>query len=46
VGDKVEQWDLKQAWIKSANFGTLAFDSNDPVDITVSLRYDYAILQF
>tara|TARA_Y100000310_G_scaffold330285_1_gene401673 strand:- start:2405 stop:2899 length:495 start_codon:yes stop_codon:yes gene_type:complete len=46
VGDKVEQWDLKQAWIKSANFGTLAFDSNEPVDITVSLRYDYAILQF
>jgi hypothetical protein len=24
----------------------LAFDSNDPAEITVTLRYDYAILQF
>jgi hypothetical protein len=46
VGDVVEEWTLKGAWIKSANFGELAFDSNDPVDVTVTLRYDYAILQF
>ena len=46
VGDKVEEWTLKGAWIKTANFGDLDFTSNDPVDITVTLRYDYAILQF
>ena len=28
------------------DFGDLAFDSNDPVEITATLRYDYAILQF
>ena len=46
VGDIVEEWKLKGAWIKTANFGDLAFESNEPNDITLSLRYDYAILQF
>ena len=46
VGDIVEEWKLKGCWIKSANFGELSFESNDPAEITLSLRYDYAILQF
>jgi hypothetical protein len=46
VGDKVEEWTLKGTWIKTANFGDLDFTSNDPVDISLTLRYDYAILQF
>ena len=46
VGDIVEEWTLKGTWITSANFGALSFDTNDPTDITVTLRYDYAILQF
>tara|TARA_B100000131_G_scaffold229639_1_gene221403 strand:- start:341 stop:829 length:489 start_codon:yes stop_codon:yes gene_type:complete len=46
VGDIVEEWKLKGAWIKTATFGDLAFESNDPAEITVNLRYDYAILQF
>ena len=46
VGDKVEEWTLKGAMIEAANFGDLDFDSNDPTEITLTLRYDYAILQF
>ena len=46
VGDKIEEWTLKGAYIQSANFGDLAFDSSDPVEISCTLRYDYAILQF
>ena len=46
VGDVVEQWTLKGAWIQSANFNDLDFASSDPVDISVTLRYDYAILEF
>ena len=46
VGAVVEEWELKGAYIQSANFGDLAFDSNDPVEITMTLRYDYAILKF
>ena len=46
VGDIVEEWTLKGTWITTANFGALSFDASDPTDITVTLRYDYAILQF
>ena len=46
VGDKVEQWTLKGAFITSANFGDLDWSSNDPVAIELTLAYDYAILEF
>ena len=46
VGDIVEEWKLKGAWIQDATFGDLDFSSSDPVDVTLTLRYDYAILQF
>tara|TARA_B100000287_G_scaffold222337_1_gene209727 strand:- start:321 stop:809 length:489 start_codon:yes stop_codon:yes gene_type:complete len=46
VGDVVEEWKLKGAWCQDVQFGDLDFASSDPVDITMTLRYDYAILQF
>jgi len=46
VGDKIEQWKLKGAFILSANFGDVAFDSNEPATIELTLAYDYAILEF
>ena len=46
VGDKVEEWTLKGAFIQTANFNDLDWASNDPAEVTLTLRYDYAILQF
>jgi hypothetical protein len=47
VGDKVEEWTLKGTWITNAQFGDLDWaNATDPVDVTLTLRYDYAILQF
>jgi hypothetical protein len=46
VGDKIEQWKLKGAFIESAEFGDLSFDSNDVAEIALTLQYDYAILEF
>ena len=46
VGDIVEEWKLKGAWIQDATFGDLDMSSSDPVEISLTLRYDYAILQF
>ena len=47
VGDKVEEWTLKGAQIQSANFNDLDFaNGTDVADISLTLRYDYAILQF
>ena len=46
VGDKVAEWTLKGAFITSAAFNDLDWSVSDPAEITLSLRYDYAILQF
>jgi hypothetical protein len=46
VGDKVEQWKLKGAFLTTVNFGDTSFDSNDPATIELGLAYDYAILEF
>jgi hypothetical protein len=46
VGDVVEEWELKGTFIQSANFGDLNFGDTEPVEITLTLRYDYAILKF
>ena len=46
VGDIVEEWTLKGTWIQDASFGDLDFAASEPVEITLTLRYDYAILQF
>jgi len=47
VGDKVEQWKLKGAFISQANFGEVAFsNANEPATIELTLTYDYAVLEF
>ena len=46
VGDIVEEWELVGAYIASANFGELDFSASEPVDITLTLRFDYAVLKF
>ena len=46
VGDIVEEWTLKGAYIASATFGDMDFAASDPTEIALTLRYDYAILQF
>lgn len=46
VGDKIEQWTLFGTMIQDAAFGDLDFSSSEPVEITLTLRYDYAELEF
>ena len=46
VGDIVEEWTLKGTYIETANFGDMDYASSEPADITLTLKYDYAILQF
>ena len=47
VGDKVEEWVLKGAFIQTANFNDLDFaNGTDVADISLTLRYDYAILSY
>ena len=46
VGDVVEKWSLKGTYIQSAKFGDLDWSVSEPAEITCTLRYDYAVLQF
>jgi hypothetical protein len=46
VGDKVEQWKLVGAFISNAEFGDFNWSTSDPVEITLTITYDYAILEF
>jgi hypothetical protein len=47
VGDKVEEWTLKGAYIQDADFGTLSWEEDGtPALVTMTLNFDYAILQY
>jgi hypothetical protein len=47
VGDKIEQWKIKGAFILNATFNDVDWaNAADPADITLTLAMDYAILEF
>ncbi len=43
-GHKLEEWHLNNAFIKSMKFGDLSYDSDDMLEVTMELRYDWAEL--
>ena len=46
VGTVVELWDIKGAFITEANFGELTYEDGGPAEISLTLRFDNAVLQF
>jgi len=47
VGDKVEEWTYKGAFPTDIDFQTLDWtNTGDPLGITVTISYDYGILQY
>ena len=47
VGDIVEEWILKGAFCKSANFGDMDWSSGEaPANIVITITMDYAILNY
>ena len=46
VGDKVEQWRLKGAFITSADFSDMDYASSEVSQVSLTLQYDYAVLEF
>ena len=46
AGQTVEKWSIEGAFITSANFGDLDMGSDDLADITITIRYDRAILNY
>ena len=46
LGEVIEQWKLHGAFITNANFGSLDWGAEDTVNIELTLRYDWALLEF
>ena len=46
VGTVVELWDVKGAFITSANFNSLAYGTDDAQEIALTLRFDNCVLQY
>ena len=46
VGTVVELWDIKGAFLTSANFGDLGYDGEEMADISLSIRFDNCVLQY
>lgn len=46
IGTVVELWDIKGAFLTSANFNTVEYSNDDPVDIALTIRFDNCVLQF
>ena len=46
TGVVVQKWILKNTMCTNADFGDLSYDSDELANITITLRFDYAILAF
>jgi hypothetical protein len=45
-GTVVELWDITGAWVKDAKFGELDYSSSDNAEISFTIRFDNATLQY
>ena len=46
LGEKIENWTLQGAFISEATFGQMDWGTEEAVTIELTLKYDYAILQY
>ena len=46
VGDKIENWSVKGAYIKTAQFGDLDWSVETAVEIQLTLGVDYCVLEY
>ena len=46
LGEKIENWTLKGTFISDANFGQMDWGTEEAMTVELTLKYDYAILQY
>ena len=46
TGEIIEEWLLKGAFIADSNFGTMDWTTEESVQIELTLKYDYAVLEY
>jgi hypothetical protein len=42
LGQVIEEWVLKNSWIKSVNFGSLEYGNDEMLDLDIVISYDWA----
>ena len=45
-GGMIEEWSLINPYFENIDFGSLDYSSNELSDITVTIRYDHAVVKF
>jgi hypothetical protein len=46
VGTVVELWDMKGCFLTSAGFGDLDYGGEEPMSVSITLRFDNCVLQY
>ncbi len=46
VGTVVELWDIKGCFLTNATFGDLDYTTEEPTDISLTIRFDNCVLQY
>lgn len=46
VGDKIENWKVHGAYVKTANFGDMDWGTETAVEIQLTLGLDYCVLEY
>ena len=46
VGTVIELWDIKGAFLTNAGFGDLSYEDGNPMEISLTLRFDNCVLQY
>ena len=44
LGKPIEEWQLYNPWIKSVNYDELDYESDDLINLEITIRYDWAVL--
>jgi hypothetical protein len=45
-GTVIQLWDIKGAFLTSAKFGELAYEGSDMMELSITIRYDNAVMQY
>jgi hypothetical protein len=46
LGTVIQLWDIKGAWVQEANFNDVTYEGSDQTEISLTIRFDNAVLQF
>lgn len=46
VGTVIQLWDIKGAFVQEANFNDITYEGSEQTEISLSIRFDNAVLQY